>query len=288
MNHRSIRIKTFIIITSILILLLEYGCYYFFNSLFVSIAFAIVLNLIGSHIYLESSLTYSSCFLQSKVTVLLSSVLTIFIYTHQAKTFLIYHKYLPVLILLNWLVPLFYSILRNFMDHGPRFVQFRTYFWKTSILFLFYYIYSFLQYYVITPVSLPFDGSKLSNPLIPFLATASFIEDCIYLGQPLSVLFIYLIKTILLFVPLGFYTFLLLKKASRTLIILLTFLLPLVATILSFVKASVFYIDVYFYNLIGFLLGILLYQLLNQISHHRLKTSFLSNRSKYSFFNPYF
>lgn len=288
MNHRSIKIKTFIITTSILMIGFEYGSYYFLNSLFVSILISLFINLILSHIYLETSLTYSSCFLQSKVTVLLSTIATIFIYTYQNKSLLVYHKYLPILILLNWLIPLLYSIIRNFMDHGPRFVHFHTYFWKTSILFFFYYLYSFIQYYFISPVLFPFGSSSINNPMIPFLATAAYIEDCIYLGQPLDALFIYLLKTVFTFLPLGFYLFLLLKKVSRKLIILLTFLLPLAATILSFVQTSIFYIDVYLYNLIGFLLGILFYQLLNYISHHCLNTSFLSNRSKYSFFSSYF
>lgn len=288
MNRRSIQIKTFIIISSLITIGLEFGCYYFLNSLSGSMVIAIVLNLILSHIYLETSLTYSSCFLQSALTVVLSTAATIFIYMNQTGTLLIYNKKLSFLVLLNWMVPLIYSIIRNFMDRGPRFVQFSSYFWKTSILFFVYYLYSFVNFYFISPIGFPFGASTVSNPLIPFLATATYIEDCIYLGNPLSVLLIYVLKTIWMFAPLGFYATLILKEASRKFIIILTFLLPLVTNIISFVQTSAFYIDAYLYHIIAFLLGILLYQLLNHISHRCLKTDFLTNRSKYRFFNFYF
>ncbi len=288
MNRRSIKVQSFIIFTSIITTGLEFGCYYFLNALYAGLAISILLNLILSHFFLETSLTYLSCFIQSIITVLLSTAATIFIYIYQTGNLLIYDKNLPFLILLNWFTPLLYSIIRNFTDHGPRFVAFRSYFWKTSILFSGYYIFFFVSHYFIIGTGFPTGESIVSNPLIPFLSTATYIEDCVYLGQPLLVLLLYVFKTILIFAPIGFYTSILLKEASRKIILILTFLLPLAPELVSFFQTNVFSIDAYLYNLIGFLLGMLIYQLLNSISHHCLNTDFLADRNKYSFFNFYF
>ncbi len=287
MNRRSIKIQSFIIFTSIITVGLEFGCYYFLNTLIGGLAIAVVLNLIMSHFFLEASLTYSSCFIQSIITVLLSTAATIFIYIYQTGNLLIYTRNLAFIILLNWFIPLLYSIIRNFTDHGPRFVTFRSYFWKTSILFSGYYLFFIILHYFVIGSSFPISQSTVSNPYIPFLFTATYIEDCIYLGQPLSRLLAYVFKTILIFAPIGFYASILLKEASRKIILILTFLLPLVPELVFFFQTNVFYMDAYLYNLIGFVFGILLYQLLNSISHHCLRTDFLADRNKYSFFNFY-
>ncbi len=288
MNRRSIKVQSFIIFTSIITIGLEFGCYYFLNTLYGGMVIAVLLNLILSHFFLETSLTYSSCFIQSITTVLLSTGATIFIYIYQTGNLLIYDKNLSFLILLNWFTPLLYSIIRNFMDHGPKFVTFRSYFWKTSILFSAYYIFFFVLHYFFIGSSFPIGKSIVSNPLIPFLSTATYIEDCIYLGQPLFVLLVYVFKTILIFAPIGFYASILLKEASRKIILILTFLLPLIPEFVSFFQTNVFNMDAYLYNLLGFLFGMMIYQLLNSISHHCLNTDFLADRNKYSFFNFYF
>ena len=288
MNRRSIKIQSFIIFTSILTVGLEFGCYYFLNTLYGGLAIAILLNLILSHFFLETSLTYSSCFVQSMITVVLSTGATIFIYIYQTGNLLIYNKNLPYIILFNWFIPLLYSIIRNFMDHGPRFVSFRSYFWKASILFSGYYLFFFVLHYFVIGTNFPVGASTVSNPLVPFLATATYIEDCIYLGQPLFVLLVYVFKTMLIFAPIGFYASILLKEASRKIILILTFLLPLVPELVSFIQTNAFHIDAYLYNMLGLLIGMLVYQLLNSISHHCLRTDFLADRNKYSFFNFYF
>ncbi|MFA9465457.1 MAG: VanZ family protein [Velocimicrobium sp.] len=288
MNRHFIKIKTFITISSIVTIGLEYGCYYFLNTLYGAMLLGLFLNLILCHIYLETSLTYLSCFLQSCISMLLSVGATVFIYTYHTGNLLIYDKKLPLIILLNWLAPLLYSLLRNFTDHGPRFVHFRSYFWRTSICFGAYYIFYFIKHFFITPSSFPTSASAIFNPFIPFLATATYVEDCIYLDQPLSVLLIYIFKTVLIFAPLGFYGAILLKEASRKIIIILTLLLPITTELISLFQKNVFSVDTYLYNVIGFLIGILLYQLLNYISNHSLQTDFLADRSKYSFFNFYY
>ncbi|MDK2808177.1 MAG: hypothetical protein PWP24_912 [Clostridiales bacterium] len=288
MNHRSIRIKTLITIFSILTVGLEYGSYYFLDTLYIPLLVSLVVNLIFAHIYLETSLTYLSFHLQASLTGILSAAATFVIYYYQTGHLLIYNNKLPLLVLLNWLVPLCYGILRNFMDRGPRFVQFKAYFFRTSIIFSLYYLYFFVHHYFLSPTGFPKSASLVDKPFIPFLSTATYIEDAIYLGQPLDILILYLIKSILLFVPIGFYASLLLKEASRIYLVLLALLLPPIPVLVSYLRFGTYTIDAYIYHLIGFVLGVLLYQFLNHLSNRCLQSDFLADRSKYSFFNYYY
>lgn len=288
MNKRSVKIHTIITILSFITIGLQFGSYYFLSSLFPAILLSIFLNLILSHFYLEASLSYTSCFLQSLITTIGSSLLILLIYYYQNGSLLIYKHTLLSLILLNWLVPFLYCIIRNFMDRGPRFVNFHSFFVKTSVLFAGYYVFFFIKHYFIFPVSFPETLSSIQNTMIPFLATATYIEDSIYLGLKLPTLLIFIAKSFLLFAPMGFYASILLKEASRIFIFLLTFLLPLAAEMIPLLFQGSFYMDTYLFHLMGCLLGIILYQILNYLSQECLQCDFPDERSRYSFFNFYY
>lgn len=288
MNRRSIKIHTLVVILSIILVALEYGCYYFLNLVYPSVLMAVVLNLLLCHIFLENSLTYLSSFLQSLITVLLSAGLTAFIYMNQTGNLLVYRSGLIYIILLNWVIPLLYCILRDFTDHGPRFVNFRSFFWRTSILFAVMYVIEFVIHFFIVPLQFPEGLSSVGHTMIPFMSTAAYIEDCIYLGQSISVLLLYVLKCFLFFLPLGLYASILLKEANKWILVLLTFVLPLGAEAIRYLRTSTFSIDAYLYCFFGFLLGIVFYQILNLISNHCLNNDFLAERNKYSFFNFYY
>lgn len=288
MNHFSIKIHSLISLLSILLVGLEFGSYYFLNSVVPGILIAIFLNILLSHIYLEASLSFTSCFLQSLLTTILSTAAIILIYYYQTDSILVYQTTLLLFILLNWLVPFLFCIFRNLADRGPRFVSFRSAFWKMSLLFAVFYLFYFARHFFIIPAQFPESISNVTNPLIPLLATATYIEDSIYLSLKISPLLLFFAKSVLLFAPIGFYASILLKEASKIFIILLTLILPIGAACIPLAFEGVFYTDTFLFQLIGTLIGIMLYQICNHISNHNLHLDFLEERSRYRFFNLYY
>ncbi len=288
MKYRSIKIRTLIILFSLLLVGCEFFTYYFFDDLKLSLAIAVLPNLLLLHIYLESSLSYLSCFLHSTLITLLSTSGTLLIYYQQTGNLLVYNPYLPLLILLNWLVPMLYAILRDLNDHGPRFVNFRAFFIRSSILFGIFYVLLFTKYFFITPMAFPATLTDTGNPYVPFLASATYIEDVIYLGHPLMPLILYLTKIVLAFLPIGFYTALLLREHPRYCLALITLFAPLLIECIPLLYGESFSMDVYLWTLIGTLVGILLFKILNAVSNYSLKCDFLTQRNNYRFFNLYY
>lgn len=288
MKKRSVKIPTLIVFFSLIDVGLQFGSYYFLNKLYPAFILIVVLNLVLCHIYLESSLSYSALFLHSALTALLSTGCTAFIYYKQTGNLLVFSKYLVLLVLLNWAVPLAYSIFRDITDHGPRFVGFRSYFIKTSILFALYYIPVFAICFFISPAGFPATASSINNPYIPFLATATYIEDVIYMGMSIKPFVYFTGISAVLFIPAGFYGSILLKKASRPVFVLLTLILPLLTEGIPFFYGHAFYIDGFLFKFVGILFGIIFYKILNSITNASLQCDFLTERNNYTFFNMYY
>lgn len=288
MKKRSIKIRSLIVFFSLVNVGLQFGSYYFLNKLYPALIAAVVLNLILCHIYLESSLSYSTCFLHSALNTILSTGCTAFIYYKQTGNLLVFTNYLLLLILLNWAVPLIYSIFRDITDHGPRFVGFRSYFVKTSILFALYFIPVFAYCFFVRPLPFPETPSGIANQYIPFLATATYIEDIIYLGVKVKPLIYFAGISCVLFIPVGFYSSILLKKASKPVFILLTFALPLLSEGIPYFYGHSFLADGFLFKFTGFLLGIIVYKILNALTYASLRCDFLTERNNYTFFNMYY
>lgn len=284
MERRSIKITTFVFFISLFLVGAEFGVYYFVDKFWPVGLVTVLGSLIVSHIFLESSLTYDTCFLFSLMSMLFSSILTASVYFGQTGNIIVYREYVQFIIYANWLFPLLYSIFRCLFDRGPRFVCFNSYFWKTNILFGVFYLWNLVSHTVISPLRLPYGFDQKGISFIPFLTTATHIEDFIYTGNGIGSLIGYIIHILILFIPMGFYIALLLKKYSFLLKGFLIFLIPVAFESVPYVTQGIANIDSCFYRFFGLLIGILLYQILNAIFQHVTGEDFLYERNKYSFF----
>lgn len=284
MERRSIKITTLVFFISLFLVGTEFSVYYFVDKFWAVCLITVLGSLIMSHIFLESSLTYDTCFLFSLMSMLFSSILTASVYFGQTGQILVYREYIQLIIYANWLFPLLYSILRCLLDRGPRFVCFNSYFTKTSILFGIFYIWNLIFHTIISPLSLPYGFNQKGISFIPFLTTATHIEDFIYTGNGIESLAGYIIHLLILFIPMGFYIALLLKKSSFALKGILIFLIAVLFEIIPYVTRGIANIDSCLYRFFGLLIGFLFYQILNAIFRHVTGEDFLYERNKYSFF----
>lgn len=284
-RKQSIKVNTLVILSCLLYLVFEFGIYYLTDSALYVFGIAIIGGLILTHVFLEAALTYDVCFLLILFSAVPASILSLLIYFNQTGSLLLYHNFLPYLVLTHWLLPVFYCTFRCLTDRGPRFVRYNSFFFKSSILFAAYYVPVLLIRSFLLPLEFPytFTGSEVS--LIPFMATATHIEDFIYTGVGISALLSYVLRILLLFLPIGFYGTLLLKELSilpKTLLYL--FISVSIEGVLYLTKGS-FMIDACIFRFFGILLGVILFRLLNRLFRFYTREDFLYERNRYSFFN---
>ena len=283
-RKNSMKINILLIFSCLLYLGFEFGIYYLTDSAIAVFSVAILGSLLLTHIFLEASLTYEVCFLLTTFSVIPASLISLLIYFKQTGNLLIYHDFLPYLILLHWLLPLGYSTFRCLFDRGPRFVRYNSFFVKTGLLFAIYYVPTLIIRSFILPLDFPytFTGEEIS--LIPFMATATHIEDFIYTGMGIGSLLLYSLEIFLLFLPIGFYGSILLKEASVLSRLLLYLVLPFGIEGIIWLLKETFMIDACLFRFLSIVLGVLLYQLINYLFQMYTREDFLYERSRYSFF----
>lgn len=267
MQRHSVKISTFIIIISIAAVYLQFFCYYFFDKPWIAIGIAIISSLLIAHFSLELSLSYESGFLQTLFTVIICFLLILYVYFNQETGFIPYRRHLPLLLLSNWLVPFCYYFLRHLNDKGPRFVGYRSFFLKTSVLFGLFYILILADKLFLRPLSFPEASLELSDAnFIPFWTTASYIEAYIYKKAELAPLLIYAAKNIILYLPFGFYLGLAAKNLGLMAKAILLLIFPALAEgVQLYLHLGRCDMDDYFYGLMGSVLGMVLYYIINRM-----------------------
>lgn len=283
-RKRSFKINTLVIISCLLYIGLEFGLYYLTDSAAAVFAVALIGGFLLTHVFLEAAFTYDICFLFTLFSAVPASILSLFIYFNQTGSLLIYHDFLPYLLLLHWLLPMCYCTFRCLFDRGPRFVRYNSFFLKMGILFGVYYIPTLIIRSFFIPLEFPYTFTGKEISLFPFLATATHIEDFIYTGVGIEALFVYALHIFLLFLPIGFYGSILLKELSVFPKLLFSIAMPLLLEGITWLLKGTFIIDACIFRLLGILLGILLYQLINHLFRRYTHESFLYERNRYSFF----
>lgn len=279
----SIKINIAVILSSILYIGLEFGIYHFTASAAILFAFAGFGGLMLTHIFLEATSAYDACFLFTLLSVGAASILIALMYFSPVGRLLPYHDFLPYLILLHWLLPVAYCTLRCLWDRGPHFIHYNSFFTKASMLFAAYYLPVLAIRSFVVPLEFPYVFTGSDSNLIPFMATAAHIEDFIYTGVGISALLIYAARILLLFLPIGFYGSILLKRMPILCKAFLSICLPVLIEVgLRYLNGS-FAVDACIFRFFGILLGILFYQLMNWLFQLYTHEDFLCERNRYSF-----
>ncbi len=288
MQKRShIEISSLIVILSIITILIQFATYYFFSSVYIVIGIACLITALCTHILLEQTLTYQSCFIYLLLTVFISLVIVLLSYTGENQNIIPYTDVLLGIIAVNWLIPSLHCYFRNMLDYGTRIEEFTPFFRNAGIMFNLFY-FSFVLYAALATEVFPWAYRALPEQanFTPFWSIATQIEDYLNHMIPLSDIFTYLASRILLYIPYGYYGILLLRRQSRLSRFLSLFLLPVLVEVLQyFLVPNRCDIDDIIYGFIGGLVGALWFHLNNVIFHAVSGKPFLAKDSDFRYSN---
>lgn len=267
MNKQSVNISSLVILLSLLCFIMEICIYYFVPQRFVVILFSVVCSLCLSHFFLESSLNYDYNFIHASFMVITSIAFGVIVYVIQPNPWLQYNFSIIALILLNWLIPFIYCCSRDLMDRGPRFDGFHLFFHRMSKFFMVIYALAILKQYFITPFNPPYDSPEFGAKLfVPFMATAEYIEGVIRTNQSLLPIIIYIAEIACFGIPFGYFTRVYLKHSPFILQLFVYLAFPLILEVIQhFTGLGRGAIDDYVIFLLGAVIGIVCYQIMNSL-----------------------
>ncbi len=267
MNKQSVNISSLVILLSLLCFIMEVCIYYFVPQHFVVIIFSVICSLCLSHFFLESSLNYDYNFIHASFMVITSIAFCVIVYVIQPNPWLQYDFSIIMLILLNWVIPFIYCSLRDLLDRGPRFDGYNLFFHRMSKFFIVIYALAILKQYFITPFDPPYDAPEFGAKLfVPFMATAEYIEGVIRTNQSLIPIIIYIAEIACFGIPFGYFARVYLKNLPFILQLLVYLIFPLILEVIqNFTGLGRGAIDDYVIFLLGAVIGIVLYQIMNSL-----------------------
>ncbi len=267
MNKKAVNISSLIILLSLISFLAEVIVYYFVPYHWICVVFAGIVSLAISHFCLESSLDYSYCFLHSTFMVTGSVIFSMIIYFIQPNQWIQYDFSMVLLVLVNWLIPFLYSGIRDILDHGPRFDGYQQFFRKMSIVFLILLLFTITKQYFLTPIYPPYEELPFgANNFVAFMATGIHIENALRQQISLTPLFIYMAQIICIGIPIGFFCRVYFEKIFFVFRVLIYLLIPILLEVLQYATGlGRGHIDDVAFSLIGILIGIIIFYILNGI-----------------------
>lgn len=285
MHRRShMELSLMIVFLSIISILIQYLAYYFLDPTYIILGISGLVVLICIHILLEKSLTYESCFVYTTLTLFISILIALLTYL---GNLLPITNTLYGIVIVNWLMPTLYCIMRSMFDNSSRHENFKSFYRNVSIIFILFYM-GVLLYGNFNEKAFPWAYNMVSGQInfTPFWSIATQIEDYINQMIPLSDILTYLSIRILTYIPYGYYAVLILRKSSKLIRLLFLLLLPIVIEILQyFIIPSRFDIDDVIYAFIGGIIGASIFHLTNLVYRAISGKNFLSSDSDYRYSN---
>lgn len=282
MNKRTVNISSLVLLLSLLSLITTMCLYYIVPMHYVSVIFTAVSAILLAHFFLESSLNYDYNFLHAASMTVTTLIFAIVIYLIQPNAWITFDFWLPCLVLINWLVPFLYCTLRDLFDRGPRFDGYHKFFNRMCIFFTFIYIFVIVKQYFITPIVPPYHKLAFgAHNFVPFMATASYIEQTLKAGKPLYDFILYATELICLGIPFGYMIRIALRKLNFVLRIIIYILFP---AALEFIQYSTNLgradIDDCVFSIIGILIGVILFHIMNSAFQTIAARDFMISRAQ--------
>lgn len=284
-RRTNIQISSAIIMLSILTILIQFAAYYCFEAFYVVWGISCLICVICCHILLEQSATYEACFNFSLLNLFISLIIIVICRYGKVETFLPYTGVMLGIAVINWLIPMLHCLLRYMLDYGTRIEGFNDFYRNISIIFLVFY-FGIMIYGVFWKKAFPwaYPMDTVPDNLLPFNVIATLIEDYLYDNIPLSDIVAYLLSRILIFVPYGFFTGLLLRRQKRLPRFCALLVLPFLIEVLQYlIVPELCDIDDLIYAVIGGLIGSLSFFLMNVIFRAVSGKDFLSKDADYRF-----
>ena len=282
MNKRTVNISSLVLLLSLLALITTICLYYLIPQHYVSVIFAAVASVLLTHFFLESSLNYDYNFLHSASMTISTLAFAICIYIIQPNEWITFDSWLPCLVLINWLVPFLYCTLRDLFDRGPRFDGYHKFFNRMCIFFTFIYIFVITKQYFITPLVPPYHNLEFgAHNFVPFMATGSYIEQALKAGKNLDDFILYATQIVCLGIPFGYLIRVALRKLNFILRILVYILFPTALETAQYMtNCGRGDIDDAVFLLIGILIGLLLFHIMNTAFQKIAARDFMISRAQ--------
>lgn len=275
-------INNLVVLVCILATAVQVGVYYFLNNPTLAVIVTILLTIGITHFFLELSLDYEVCFLYSAIMVVFSLIVMVAIHECQPNEWISFHYQLIWIVFCNWFFAMLYCICRDAADRGPRFENFVPFFHKMSVLCLLVYMGTVVYIMFVAPLMPPYDLQAFgAHNFVPFMSTGSYLENALRTGGDIKPMLIYITLVVASGIPFGFFTRLYFRRMLFLPRLLFMLLIPL---FLEFLQECLQIgrgdIDDYCMALIGVLLGVILFHIIDGIYHALGKQQFLAERNK--------
>lgn len=281
MNARTVNISSLVILLALLALICEGFLYYFLPQHLLSVGFAILASLILSHFFLEMSFSYTYNVLHATFMTISTFIFAVVVYCIQPNPWLHYSFSLVLLVLVNWLTPFLYCSYRDLIDPSPRFEGYDRFFRQMSVVLLLCYGLALIKQYYLTPIVPPYQaGGFGAQNFVPFMATGSYLENTLRSDGNLFPLLCYLAEMICLYIPFGYYLRAYLRKKPFILRLFFYLAFPAIMELSQYILAlGRAHIDDYALALLGTLMGVLLFHIMNGIFHMVSGRDFMASRN---------
>lgn len=267
MNARTVNISSLVILLSLLSLLCEGFLYYFVPQHAVAIFFAVIVSLVLAHFFLSSSFHYGYNTLHAAFMTAGTFIFAAVVYLIQPNQWIHYDFSLVLLVLVNWITPFLYCTLRDLFDPGPHFNGYDRFFRQMSIVLLICYVLVMIKQYFLTPIVPPYEEAAFgAQNFVPFMATGTYLESALRNGDSLVLLICYVAESICLYIPFGYYVAAYAKNWFMGFRLFLYLLFPLIMELSQYLSGlGRAHIDDYAFAIIGILIGIALFHIMNGI-----------------------
>lgn len=156
-------------------------------------------------------------------------------------------------LLMNWLAITSVCILLKFLVHEDKYSDFKRFFRLSSILFGLLYV--MILFYALFFSTINIRAGMNGVNLVPFSTIMPYITG--KANTNLNVAIMNILANIFLFIPLGFYAEVLLRKRMKKTKIMIIILIPIIVELIQFVSSiGICDVDDVILNAIGGLLGI--------------------------------
>lgn len=282
MNKRTVNISSLVLLLSLLALITTMCLYYLVPEHYVSVIFAGIASILLAHFFLESSLNYDYNFMHAASMTITTFAFAAAVYIIPPNNWIEFDFWLPCLVLINWIIPFMYCTIRDLFDRGPRFDGYHKFFNRMCIFFTLIYIFVIVKQYFITPIVPPYQ--KLSfgaHNFVPFMATASYIEHALKTGTNLTEFILYAAELICLGIPFGYLIRVALRKLNLIIRTIIYILFPVSLEVMQY-KTNLGRgdIDDCVFLIIGILIGVILFHIMNTIFQTIATRDFMISRTQ--------
>lgn len=290
MRKQLLKMLLIPLIFSIVTIFTQLFSYSFFNSNILLLGGSFITVILFSHLLLWLFKRYDACFWYLFDTIILELLIYLFDHSKLVKLPFEYGHILFRIFTVSGFLLFIYCTVRDLVDKRFQFLNYKRFFISSSVIFFIFYVLIICNRLFIQNTDDILAGSRIaSSHFIPFFTIASKIENYL-MGHTASLhkLIHYSFTLIVLYIPIGFYTKLIVKKLIK-LELFIFLAIPLTFELLQLLfHIGCVNVDDIILSFVGCFIGTICHNILNLLFLSVKKHEFLFERKTYSFVNSSF